>query len=105
MVRRSVSASMNDLADRLNMPRINMDEDRLNALSKANRRVTEVSEFVDFLSSNGIHIVKMDGSNAAVPLSSGDINDLILAYLGISKEDAETAARYIVEVMDRLQGK
>lgn len=105
MARRPTSVSMNDLADQLNMPRINMDEDKLNALSKANGRVTEIMGFMDYLSSNGVHMMRMEGPNVANPISSADINNLVLGYVGVSKEDAETAARYIVEVMDRLQGK
>lgn len=101
MTGRSTIRSLNSLADQLGMPKIDMPEEKLNALVAANSRIKIIMEFMEYLNNNGVYLSRSDGAHT---LSDAEVNETILAHVGVSKEDAEIAAKYVVDVINRLQG-
>lgn len=100
MPNQSTMRSLNSLAAQLGMPEINMTEEKLNMLVAANSRIKVIMEFVEYLNNNGIYLSRSDGAHT---LSEAEANETILAHVGVSREDAEIAAKYVVDVINKLQ--
>lgn len=98
---KSTKRSLDELAKQLHVAPIGLSEERLSALTSAGQKMRPVMEFVEFLNNNGFAIVTIGDK----VLTDTEMNDLILAFSGVSKEDAEIAANYVINTVNLLQGK